>query len=114
LLCGIDKKNHGQVAAEIQARFFCPPFDLRACALAAELWQLHESWPKDEKYQDRPLLRADTMIVASASVAGASRFYSHEDKVRDLAGEAGMKAFDLPTHAENFLIDQEIDEEGKE
>lgn len=110
LLCGVERKDHGPLVAEIQKQFFCPPFDLQACAMAADLWQFHETWPKDQQFQDRPLLRADVMIVATARTAGAYKFYSHDPKLRKLVAHAGMMASDLPTHSQNFFTDSEIED----
>jgi hypothetical protein len=87
---------------------------VRASAKAAELFQLHGAWSKGLQYPERPLLKSDSFIVASAWAAGAARFFSHDERCRKMAQEAGMKAFDLPIHAENFFIDQEIEEEEQE
>jgi hypothetical protein len=108
LLCPIDPKDHGDFVSEIQKRFFCPPFDLAACALSAKLWQFHKELADKEKHTSRPALKADVMIIATAKTAGASTFYSHEARCRKLAEHAGMKASDLPTHRENFLDDPAI------
>jgi hypothetical protein len=45
LLCPIDPKEHGKFIAILTQRFFCPPFDIRAASLAAELWQYHRGLP---------------------------------------------------------------------
>src|SRR5713101_8018830 len=108
LLCGIPAKEHGQFVAEIQERFFCPPFDLSACALAARLWQFQKGLQSKDKPKERSCLKADMMIVATAKVAGASKFFSHDQTCRRLAEEAGMQAFDLPTHRENLFDDPEL------
>lgn len=39
LLCPIAPEDHGKFIAVLTQRFFCPPLDLRAASLAAELWQ---------------------------------------------------------------------------
>src|SRR5437879_632630 len=39
LLIGVDPSRHSKLIAEFGKRFHCPPFDLKACALAAKLWQ---------------------------------------------------------------------------
>jgi hypothetical protein len=51
------------------------------------------------------------LIVASAKVAGAALFFSHESKCRRLAIEAGMEAKDLPESSGDLFTDQEIDED---
>jgi predicted nucleic acid-binding protein len=107
LLLGVKPDRHDDFLAEIQARFFCPPFDLRAAAMAAKLWQTHRELPKSEQLE-RKLLRADVMIVATAKVAGAARFYSHEPKMRRLAEHAGLEAFQLPVRHPDMNVDAEI------
>src|SRR5713226_4839145 len=77
VLLGVDPNEHGHFIAELQARFFLPPFDLRATVIAAKLWQAHRELPKEETIE-RKHLKADVMILATAKVAGATRFYSHE------------------------------------
>jgi predicted nucleic acid-binding protein len=107
LLVPIDLNQRGAFLAVLTTRFFCPPFDMHAASLAAELWRFHRSLPASE-HLDRKLLKADVLIVATAKVAGASAFYSHDAKCRKLAIHAGMKAFDLPTHCEDMFVDAEL------
>lgn len=105
LLCGVDAKNHGNFVAELKKRFFCPPFDLAACAMAAVLFQYGKTLP--DKLA-RPLLKADTMIIASVKTSGGATFYSHDPACRKIAAHAGMEALDLPTHYEDFLDDPTV------
>lgn len=105
VLAGIERQRHGQVLAEIQKRFFCPPFDLKASALAAELWQKHRALPKNQQ-MERSILKADVLIIATAKTAGATVFYSHDVNSRKLAGTV-MEARDLPTHSEDMFVDLE-------
>jgi hypothetical protein len=107
LLLGVTPARHDDFLAEVQERFYCPPFDLRATAMAAKLWQTHRELPKSQQLE-RKLLRADVMIVATAKVAGAARFYSHEVKVRRLAEQAGLEAADLPMRHPDMNVDTEI------
>jgi len=102
LLTGIEPANHGQFLATLQARFLIPPLDLRAAALAAQLWIEHRKLPPDQKLERR-VLKADVLVVASAKVAGATVFYSHDTKARTLANLAKMEARDLPTHSEKLF-----------
>jgi hypothetical protein len=120
LLAGVDPSKHANVLANFEQRFFCPPFDLKACALAAKLWQFERGLkgtssglPQAER-TERRLLKSDILIVASAKVAGASLFYSHEKKCRRLAEQAGMKAEDLPESSGNILTDLAIQEDEAE
>jgi len=111
-LCGIEPAKHGDVLIEFERWFkHRPVFDLRACVKAAELWKEHKLLPQDERL-GRRLLKLDVMVVASASVAGAVVFYSHEAKCRTLAAKAGMDPKDLPTHSHNLIVQAEI-MEGK-
>jgi predicted nucleic acid-binding protein len=117
LLAGVDPQKHARLLAEFDVRFFCPPFDTKACPLAAKLWQFERGLqgessglPKEEQ-SARKILKSDILIVASAKVAGATAFYSHDPKCRRLAKEAGMEADDLPSTSGDFVTDQEIAEE---
>lgn len=101
-LVGIRQEHHASVIAQFHSRFICPPFDIRACALAAKLEQTHRGFPKSEQVE-RKHLRADAMIVATAKVNGASKFYSHEAACRRMAQEANMIAEDLPTHPSDLF-----------
>jgi predicted nucleic acid-binding protein len=107
LLLGVEMERHDSFLIEIQERFFCPTFDLRAAAMAARLWQSHRKLPKDQQLQ-RTVLRADVMILATAKVAGAVRFYSHEAKVRRLAEQVGLEALDLPDRHPDMHVDADI------
>jgi predicted nucleic acid-binding protein len=107
LLVPIAPDKHGEFIAELRRRFICPPFDLQAASLAADLWQRHRQLPRPEQAK-RSTLKADTLIVATAKVAGAQVFYSHEAKARRLARLAGLDGRDLPTHHENLFIDHEM------
>jgi predicted nucleic acid-binding protein len=107
LLVKVELAEHGNYLAEMQKRFFLPHFDLAAAALAAELWQKHATLSKDERIA-RKTLKADVMIVATAKVAGATAFYSHESKCRKLAEMAGMEGRDLPTRHPHMFRDAEL------
>lgn len=120
LLAPIDPAKHPKLIAGFDKHFFCPAFDLRASGLAARLWQFERGLgngggglPHDER-SDRRVLKADAVIVATAKVAGATTFYSHDVRCRRLAAEAGMKACDLPTTSGNFLTDMAISEDQDE
>jgi hypothetical protein len=73
LLTPLEPRQHGQFIATLTDRFFCPPFDLRAAAMAAQLWQWHRGLPAEEQIQ-RSVLKADVLIISVAKVAGASSF----------------------------------------
>jgi predicted nucleic acid-binding protein len=107
LLAPIEPRFHGAFIAEIQSRFFTPLFDIRAASLAAELRQFQKGLPKDPKTH-RDIVKADTMIVATAKVAGATDFYSHDAGCRAMAAKAGMQPHDLPTCHTDMFKDVEI------
>jgi predicted nucleic acid-binding protein len=114
LLAGVEPQKHTKLLAEFNEHFFCPSFDIQAAPLAAKLWQFEHGLrnvqpglPKDQR-SPRNVLKADTMIIATAKLAGASVFYSHEARCRRLAEEAGMKGLDLPRSSDNWITDWEI------
>ena len=83
VLVGVDEKMHQKFIATVQEKFFCPPFNLPACALAAKLWlSNHKLTPEEQS--TRSTLKADVQIIATAAVHGAKRFYSHDKKARKL------------------------------
>jgi len=98
LLVPVPATHRGALIATLTERLVCPPFDLHAAAIAAELWVQHKNLPADLRYDDRQVLKADAMIVASAKAAGATAFYTHDKKCRALARLAVMSDRDLPTH----------------
>jgi len=105
VLVPVAAAQRGILLTELSSRFLCPPFDMSAAAIAADLWSQHKRLPDDLQYQDRHVLRADAMIVAAAKSAGATEFYSHDRRCRALA-DIVMTGCDLPTRDPNdmFLI----------
>lgn len=95
ILVPVSPAQRGVLLAKLTDRFLCPPFDLPAAAIAADLWSRHKTLPKNLQYTKRQVLRADTMIVATAKVAGATKFYSHDRKCRALANMV-MTGCELP------------------
>jgi predicted nucleic acid-binding protein len=78
-------KFHGdelqvQLAA-IQKNFIVLPFDARAAGLAAALWQKHGA----DKSAERPVLKADIQIVATAQAAGVTTIYSNDLTLKKIA-----------------------------
>jgi len=98
LLVPVPKAQKGALIAALTEKFVCPPFDLAAAAIAADLWSQYKELPQDMQYS-RQVMRADTMIVASARAGGATDFYSHDQKCQALAKLLLMTAHDLPTGA---------------
>jgi predicted nucleic acid-binding protein len=114
LLCGIDYVEHGSFIEVLQKNLSIHPFDLPAASLAARLWQISKetATPKD-KLPERIALKADLMILATASVAKASIFYSNDAWCRKMAEKIGLTARDLPTHSENMFKDFEYRKKPK-
>jgi hypothetical protein len=96
LLVPVPKNQQGALISLLQRKFVCPPFDLPAASMAADLLAQHKNLPQDQRYNERHVLRADAMIVASVRAAGATQFFSHDRKCRTLAGLI-ITASDLPT-----------------
>jgi len=95
LLVPVPSAQRGPLIAALTEKFVCLPFDLRAAAIAADLWSRHKELPQDQQYDSRHVLRADAMIVASVHAAGATEFYTHDRKCLALA-RLVMTAHDLP------------------
>jgi hypothetical protein len=64
LLVPVPKAEKGALIAALTKKFMCPPFDVKAAAIAADLWSQHKKLPQDAQYGSRHVLRADAMIVA--------------------------------------------------
>jgi predicted nucleic acid-binding protein len=94
LLVPVPAIQKGAVSAAITERFNCPPFNLQAATIAAELWAAYKSNQGGQQY-NRQTLRADVMIIASLKAAGVNHFYSHDKQCRNLANLI-MTAKDLP------------------
>jgi hypothetical protein len=93
--------------AELKSQFHLPVFDLPTAAYAANLFQQVHQVPKTADVT-RACVKADVMIVATAKIAGAREFYSHEPRVRHYAELAGMIAKDLPAQAKNLWTEEEM------
>lgn len=107
LLVPIPKSQQGPMIAFLQQKFICPPFDLQAASIAADLIARHKNLPQDQRYDQRDVVRADAMIVASVKAAGATDFYTHDHKCRALASLV-LAAHDLPKQDPDdmFLADE--------
>lgn len=95
LLVPVPNSQRGELISTLSKRFVCQPFDLRASAIASDLWARHKSLPPDLQYESRHVLKSDAMILASAKAAGAVRFYTSDRKCRALA-DICMSGCDLP------------------
>lgn len=97
LLTPLDEAEQHQMLALISRRLRPAVFDLPPSALAA---RLHRQAMEDRQKQkgDKParhVLRADTLIVASARTAGATHFFTEDQDCRKIAERAGLKAMGL-------------------
>lgn len=99
--------DHGAQISKVQSLFFCPPFDVRAASIAADLRRRYKKSPPSQQTVNRMQLKADIQIVATAKAAGVQRFYSHDKGCRKIAGLV-MTAEDLPTTTGKFHLDQDI------
>lgn len=120
LLAGIDPARHVSILAEFTNRFFCPPFDAAASILAAKLWQYERGLknvspglPEDDR-SERIILKADMLIISTAKMAGATIFFSHDEKARRLAKQADMEARDLPVSSGDWIKDYDVAQAVKE
>ncbi len=105
-LAGVPTANHSSLLGVLTKRFMCATLDVQAAAIAADIWQRHRKLPAQQQIS-RQLLKADSLIIASLKSANAELIYSHDSRLRKLAGLVGMDARDLPTHHENMFIDRE-------
>ncbi len=103
VLVPVPADHRNTLIAKLSSRFICAPFDLPAAAIAADLWTEHKKLPDELRYDERHVLRADAMIVATAKSAGATDFYSHDRKCRALA-DIVMTSHDLPTRDPNDMF----------
>ena len=89
-LVGVPSGRHKDFLTEIDRRFRVHPFDLPACALAANLYLQQKPLPQSEQI-DRKCLKSDVLIVATAKLAGSAVFYTNDAKCRKLAERAAMR-----------------------
>lgn len=92
LLVPLPATQRGMIAAKLSELFVCVPFGLHASAIAADL---RANLPSDVNYQDRHVLKADILILASVKAAGATEFYTNDKACRALADRI-MKGCGLP------------------
>jgi predicted nucleic acid-binding protein len=96
-------KSHAETIELMRSKFYLPPFDIRACSLAAEIFQSGQSGRGDKATaESRKCLRADSLIVATAKTQGVKAIYSHDRRCRNLAEKVRMAAYDLPVMSEEL------------
>lgn len=100
----IDQADHVATIAAISERFLIMPFDVRCTSLAAQLFNAGNVGRPKGKPNSRKVLRADSLIVATAAMHGASIFYSHDVGCRSLASHfSKWQVRDLPDTPETFF-----------
>ena len=104
-LTAIEQASHASVIAEMEKRFLIMPFNEHCASLAASLFQMGLKMRLKNEPGGRPILRADTMVVATAKTFGAGTLYSGDDACRRLAIKAGLKALDLPEPERDLFRD---------
>ncbi len=112
VLVPIEESRKPKLINELTNKFICPEFNIRAASIASSLVARNKSQPSKDRYakRDRHILKADAMIIASAKVAGAAKFYSADSKCRKLARTI-MEAPELPTSIpENLYSDEILDD----
>lgn len=107
LLVPVSKADRSRFLKVLNEKFICASFDVPATELAAELWEHHRSFPKDAQYQDRPLLKSDLLVIASAKAHGASVLYTHDRRCRSIAAQF-MDSKDLPKRHPDMFLDMEL------
>jgi predicted nucleic acid-binding protein len=114
ILVPVPEHKKGAVINVLSKRFICPPFEMQAAVIASDLWRRYKELPADEQYGDRDVMRADTMIVATAKAVGATAFYSHDRKCRAMAALV-MEARKIPDRDPdgNLFEKQQADDEEK-
>jgi predicted nucleic acid-binding protein len=103
-LCAVAPDDHSAVVAAITKRFLVLPFDALCASIAAELFQHGNASRAKGAADSRKILRADSLIIATASRHGARLFYSHDKDCRALAKKIdGWEVRDLPTQGPHLF-----------
>lgn len=102
-LTDIDPNDHDRQIQEASRSFLIFPFDVRCASLAAKLFKMGDAGRQKGTAEGRKCLRADSLIVATAKIHGATVLYSHDKRCRILAEKIGMTAKDLPSFAEKLF-----------
>lgn len=105
-LTGVKQQDRPRVAQAISERFTVAAFDSKAAYLAAELYQSSENSKPKGVPGGRSVLRADSMIVATAKAFGAEIFISHDTACRKMAKKIGLIDMDLPNIEPNLYFEQ--------
>ena len=93
-----DKKAHASIIEAINRRFLIRPFDIECASLAAELFKVGKPMRTAGIPLGREVLRADTLIIATAKVHKAKVFYTDDANCRALAATV-LDARPLPANS---------------
>lgn len=99
----VDPQKHADAVAPLAKRFIIAPFDVKCAALAARLFVEGKQDREMSVQSARNLLKADSLIIATAAVHGARTFYSDDGRCRKLAERANLSAEALPTIAPDLF-----------
>lgn len=103
-LCPIDVADHPATIAAFTKRFLVLPFDVLCASIAAELFQQGNVGRVKGAPDARKVLRADSLIVATAARHGAKVFYSHDRDCRSLAKKiTTWEVRDLPNQPDHLF-----------
>lgn len=98
-LAKFDESELPEQLAEIQRNFIVYPYDGKAAAIAAKLWQKHAA----KRTLDRATLKADIQIVATAKSAGIGTIYSQDPHIKKI-GSGELLVKEIPDPNEGFLF----------
>lgn len=84
-LTAIDPEQHSQVVETLKKRFLLCPFTTDCASQAAKLFRAGKQLRVQGIPGGRAILRADSLIVATAKIHGAGCLYSNDNDCRELA-----------------------------
>lgn len=103
-LVPVEKRYHAATIEAIHRRFLVKPFDVECASLAAELFNIGKPLRKSNVHMGREVLRADTLIIATARVHKAKVLYSDDDTCRKLANHV-IEARPLPINSPHLFTE---------
>jgi predicted nucleic acid-binding protein len=103
-----DKKTHASIIEAINRRFLIKPFDVECASLAAELFKVGKPMRQAGVPFGREVLRADTLIIATAKVHKAKVFYTDDKDCRELAATV-LDARPLPVNSPHLFAPSKPD-----
>ncbi|MHB1156184.1 MAG: type II toxin-antitoxin system VapC family toxin [Phycisphaerales bacterium] len=101
-----EKNERTAVAAKLNEGYRIAPVDAHAAAIAAEMFNANHKKQRGGEKLDRRNLKVDVLVLAAAKVAGASEFYTCDERLRKFAAKY-INSPSLPTHDENLFRDHE-------